>query len=247
MTMTERAEAPGRNRFLAALSPSDFAVLAPDLHDLTMTVPNLLQEMGETIGQVYFPHKGMISQLTVMTTGDAVETATIGREGVSGGMAGFGIWVAPYRAIVQLSGTVSRISAAKFEFAISNRPFIRELLVKYTNVSLSSVQQSAGCNALHPVAARLCRWLLQTRDRHDSDRIPLTQEFLSQMLGVRRTTVTMVARELQAAGLIRYSRGKIDLLDRRAVEQKACECYAILKRRSDDVFRLNDAAPSEPF
>jgi CRP-like cAMP-binding protein len=112
-------------------------------------------------------------------------------------------------------------------------PLLRNVILHYKETLLAQVQQTAGCNALHKTEARLARWLLQTRDRVDSDRIPLTQEFLSEMLGVRRTTVTMVAGVLQEAGLIRYRRGYVEIIDRRGLEQAACECYGIIRRRTD--------------
>jgi CRP-like cAMP-binding protein len=226
----------GRNRLLAALSRSDISLLAPDLKDVSLVLGNVLQEAGEATKYVYFPQTGMISLLAVMQNGSAVETATVGHEGAAGAMSGLGSRIAPHRSVVQIEGSASRIAVARFEAAVKESASIKDLLVRYNDALMIMVQQSAGCNALHALEARLCRWLLQTRDRNESDRLPLTQEFLSQMLGVRRTTLTLIARELQAAGLIRYRRGLIDILDRRGLEAKACECYAVIRRRGEDVF-----------
>src|SRR5262249_44586253 len=136
------------------------------------------------------------------------------------------------RAIVQLPGTAAWTSASQFHMAAAQSPALRDLIARHNDVLLAQVQQSVACNALHGLEARLCRWLLQTHDCIDGNVIPLTQEFL----GVRRTTVTIAARLLQSAGLIRYRRGHIQILDRAALEDIACECYAVIKHNADRVF-----------
>jgi CRP-like cAMP-binding protein len=195
-----------------------------------------LQEAGDPIDTVYFPESGMISLLAVMEAGNAVETATIGREGGVGVMAGLGGRVATGRAVVQLEGDFSQIGVAHFQGAMDQSPKMRTLVARYNDAQLTLVYQVAGCNALHHVSSRLCRWLLQTHDRNDSDVIPLTQEFLSEMLGVQRTTVTMLAKELQELGLITYRRGRIEIVDRAGLEERACECYETARRKIDGVF-----------
>ena len=169
----------GRNRLLAALSPADFSVLAPNLKDISLTQGDVLQEAGEAIKHVYFPQFGMISLLAVMQNGSAVETATVGREGAAGAMSGLGSRIAPHRSVAQIEGIASRIAAARFEAAVNGSTSIKDLIVRYSDCLMMMIQQSAGCNALHTLETRLCRWLLQTRDRNDSNRLPLTQEFLS--------------------------------------------------------------------
>jgi CRP-like cAMP-binding protein len=196
----------------------------------------VLQEAGERIRQVYFPHTGMISLLAVMQAGNGVETATIGREGAVGAMAGLGGRTAVARAVQQVEGISSQISVSQFQTAMGESAGMRGLIGRYNDVQMRLVHQSVGCNALHHVEARLCRWLLQTRDRSDSDTLSLTQEFLSEMLGVQRTTVNLVARDLQSAGLIRYRRGRIEIVDRAGLEKKACECYQAVRRRNEGVF-----------
>jgi len=158
-----------------------------------------------------------------MQSGATVETATIGRGGVIGASAALGARWTFGRAVVQLAGSAAWLSAAQFHAAANECRAIRDLIVRYNDLLLAQVQQSVACNALHALEARLCRWLLQTHDCVDGDAIPLTQEFLGQMLGVRRTTVTIAARLLQSAGLIRYRRGLIHIVDRAALEEIACE------------------------
>jgi len=221
---------------LAALSPEDFSLLARDLKEIRLKQGEVLQERTDEIEQVYFPLSGMISLLAVMKNGTAVEIATIGREGVVCAMVGLGARTAASRAIVQLEGTFARITASKLRAAARQSSAIRELLARYGELLMATISQTAGCNALHPIEARLSRWLLQTRDRSDDDRLSLTQEFLSQMLGVRRTTVTMTARTLQARGLIKYSRGRMEIVDRAGLEKNACECYGFIRHRHDKMF-----------
>jgi len=226
----------GRNRLLAALERPDLALLFPHLKSSHLKQGTVLQEAGDRIEQVFFPQSGMISLLAVMEAGNGVETATIGREGAVGAMAALGGRTATGRAVVQLEGTFIQIAVAPFQSAIAQSAAMRDLIARYNDAQITLVYQVAGCNALHQVSARLCRWLLQTRDRNDSDVIPLTHEFLSGMLGVQRTTVTMLARELQELGLIEYRRGRIEIVDRPGLEARACECYETARRKIDAVF-----------
>src|SRR5262249_31583613 len=154
----------------------------------------------------------------------------------AGARAGSGARLAIARALVQLPGTAAWISASQFHTAAAQSQGLRDLIVRYNDVLLAQVQQSVACNALHGLEARLCRWVLQTHDCVDGNVIPLTQEFLGQMLGVRRTPVTIGARLLQSAGLIRYRRGLIHIVDCAALEDIACECYAVVKHNADKVF-----------
>jgi CRP-like cAMP-binding protein len=179
----------------------------------------------------------MVSIVVVLSGGGkSVETATVGREGAVGAIAGLGERLASARAIVQVAGSGSRIGARQLQAAVRQSPFLRDFIVRYQEMLLHQAQQSTACNALHEARPRLCRWLLQTRDRLDSDMVALTQEFLAQMLGVRRTTVTELARGLQSKGLVRYKRGKIEILDRQGLEECACECYGALRHQADYYF-----------
>jgi CRP-like cAMP-binding protein len=196
---------------------------------MSLELGSLLQEAGEPVEFVYFPHEGMISLLAVMSDGQGIETATVGSEGVVGAMSAFDGRRGFTRAVVQAPVVASRISALQFHTALQKSEALRTLIASYNEVLLAQVQQTAACNALHPMECRLARWLLQTRDWVDSDVLPLTQEFLSQMLGVRRTTVTLVAKQLEKAGVIQTRRGRIVVMDRKGLEDVACECYAIVR------------------
>jgi CRP-like cAMP-binding protein len=171
-----------------------------------------------------------------MEAGEVVETATVGRRGAVGAFAGLGPWHAFTRAVVQIPGTAMVISASHFQAAVSQSERIRDLILRYKEGLLAQVQQTAACNALHQVEARLVRWLLQAIDCVDDPKLPLTHDHLAEMLAVRRTTVTVIAGKLQEAGLIRYHRGRIEVVDRLKLEEAACECYGTIRRRTDAVF-----------
>jgi CRP-like cAMP-binding protein len=224
------------NRFLSALPPHDFSLLAPRLRTVALERGTMLHDVGEEIEHVYFPHTGMVSLVAVMQSGATVETATIGRGGVIGASAALGARSTFGRAIVQLPGSAAWLAASQFHAAANESQASRDLVVRYNDLLLAQVQQSVACNALHALENRLSRWLLQTHDCVDGDAIPLTQEFLAQMLGVRRTTVTIAARLLQSAGLVRYRRGLIHIIDRPGLEEIACECYAVVRHNLDKVF-----------
>ena len=228
-----------RNRLLAALTPAELLLLTPHLKEIVLEQGVVLQEQGERIDQVYFPHDGIISLLAVMQQGDAIEVATVGCEGAVGALAGLGPRRSYTRDVVQVAGVASRIASARFRKVAEESEAIRDVIVRYGEILLVQVQQTAACNALHDVEERLSRWLLQARDRVTGDTIRLTHEFLSQMLGVRRPTVTVVARMLQDAGLIRYHRGHIEILDRRGLEARACECYAAMRQQIDRVITVS--------
>lgn len=226
-----------RNHLLASLPENEYALLQPHLKDVPLKQGTILSEQGEMIDQIHFPHSGMVSIVVVLSEGEkSVETATVGREGAVGAIAGLGDRKASARAIVQVAGHASRMPARQLQAAVRQSHFLRDFIIRYQEMLLHQAQQSTACNALHEARPRLCRWLLQTRDRLDSDTIALTQEFLAQMLGVRRTTVTELARGLQSKGLVRYKRGKIEVLDRQGLEECACECYDALRHQAEYYF-----------
>jgi CRP-like cAMP-binding protein len=216
------------NRLLAMLPLVDIERLGPALTTVSLETGLVLNEPGDEPERIYFPHTGMISLLAVMADGKAVETATVGREGVVGAMAGLGVHITLTRAVIQVPVVASRIAAAPFRRAVQASDALRDMIVSYNDVLLGQVQITAACNALHPIQRRLARWILQTRDRIDTDIVPLTQELLSEMLGVRRSSVSEIAKKLQTSGLIRYSRGSIEILKREALEAAACECYSLV-------------------
>ena len=226
----------GKNRLLESLAAREIALLAPHLKTIAFAQGALIQEAGEPIEFVYFPYSGMISLLVVMRDGAGIETATIGREGAVNAVAALGGRISAGRAVMQIEGDVGQIPAAKLRAAVEASATLHDIIGRYNDIHFALVQQTAGCNALHNVENRMSRWLLQARDRCDSDTIPLTQEFLAEMLGVQRTSVTAIARALQEQGLISYRRGRIEILDGPALEKKSCECYDTVRRRSEEMF-----------
>lgn len=219
-----------RNRLLASLSAEDYGLIAPNLAQVDLERGRLLYDPGDDIETVYFPQDGVISLMTLMENGAAIESATIGREGALGLMAAVAPRQSLSRAIVQTPVRAARISAAALHDAWEKSPAIRRLVDRHTEALFGHAIQSVACNALHSVEARFCRWLLSCHDRISNDTVALTQEFLADMLGVQRTTVTAVARGLQDKGVIRYRRGVVDILDRNVLEALACECYSAINR-----------------
>jgi CRP-like cAMP-binding protein len=218
------------NRFLSALPADDKALLAPQLAQVELEKGRMLYDPGDLLDQVYFPASCVVSLMTLMENGSAIESATIGREGALGLMAAVGPRQSLRRAIVQAPGAAFRISAQNLHEVWSRSPSLRDMVDRHNEALFGHAIQSVACNALHPVEARFCRWLLSYQDRIDTNTVSLTQEFLADMLGVQRTTVTAVARTLQDKGLIRYRRGVVDILDREGLKALACECYGTVRR-----------------
>jgi CRP-like cAMP-binding protein len=223
---------PLDNTLLASLPRDHFDRLFPHLSIVSPAQGTVLVEAGDEVDQVYFPHYGMLSLLAVLRDGKAIETATVGREGVVGAMAGLGLYKSLVRVVVQMPMTCSKIAATHFRTAAAASDPVRNLCIRYNEVLLSQARVTAACNALHSIEARFCRWLLQSADRAGSNTVALTQEFLAEMLGVRRTSVTEVASRVQGAGVITYSRGVIKILDRPALMRMSCECYETLVDQS---------------
>ncbi|WP_233586492.1 Crp/Fnr family transcriptional regulator [Caulobacter sp. 602-1] len=215
---------------LSALPSEDRALLAPHLSAIDLEKGRLLHDPGDQIDQVYFPNDCVISLMTLMENGAAIESATIGREGALGLMAAVAPRQALSRAIVQAPGSTLRIAAAPLHEVWRRSAALRDLVDRHNEALFGHAIQSVACNALHAVEARFCRWLLGCHDRIDGNTVNLTQEFLADMLGVQRTTVTAVAGSLQSKGLIRYRRGVVDILDRDGLEAMACECYRAVRR-----------------
>jgi CRP-like cAMP-binding protein len=220
----------GDNRLLADLPRELLELMGPDLKHVTLTQGQTIYEPGEQIDQIYFPQSGMISLLVPTKDGGAVETATIGREGAVGLHSAVGKRLSFTRAMIQIAGNFSVIRATAFAQSAKDYAPVRELIARYTEVLWAEAQQIAACNAVHHGPARLCRWLLQCADRIGSDHLPLTQELIAEMLGVRRTTVTLLAQSLQREGMIKYSRGHIAILNREDLKHRACECYAVMQQ-----------------
>ena len=223
---------PLDNKLLSSLPRDQFDLLSPHLLTQSLEQGLVLIEAGDEVEYVYFPHYGMLSLLAVLKDGKAVETATVGREGVVGAMAGLGLYRSLVRVVVQLPIGLTKISATQFRKAAAGSDAICNLCVRYNEILLSQARVTAACNAIYVIEARFCRWLLQSADRAGSSTVNLTQEFLAEMLGVRRTSVTEVASKIQTSGAINYSRGVINILDRPALEKMSCECYQTLLDQS---------------
>jgi CRP-like cAMP-binding protein len=220
------------NRLLAALPDDAFVLLQPNLREITLTQGTICIEAGAPVDQVYFPQNSAISLMVTTQEGELVETTLIGREGAAGIQAGFGERLSFATAMVQIGGKFLVIPAARFEEAANRASAIREPICHYIETLWAEAQQNSICNAIHDGATRLSRGLLQSADRAGVDHVPFTQELLAHMLGVRRTTVTLLAQELQKKGIVRYSRGRIEIVDRNALVASACECYEVSKHEN---------------
>jgi CRP-like cAMP-binding protein len=219
------------NSLLAALPRKDYLALQPDLTAVTLEFGAVLYETGDSIRDVYFPSKSVVSLLTIVDGRSALEVGLVGHEGMVGLPLALGVDISPVRALVQGAGPAMRMSAARFRKANDASPSLRRSLQRYTYNLLAQITQTAACNRFHRVEARLARWLLMTRDRVVSAEFRLTQEFLSHMLGVRRVGVTEAASALQKRALIEYSRGNILILDHKGLEAAACSCYELVRQR----------------
>jgi CRP-like cAMP-binding protein len=226
-----RTVAQSPNRLLSILPQNIFAAIQPHLRDIELVFADVVAEPDEQVNRVYFPHTGVISLVIEMESGSMIETAMVGRDGVANATSALDGKMSFHKGIVQVAGTASVISSdALRSIADEFGPF-RSMLIRHEQVLLAEAQQSAGCNAGHTVEARMCRWLLRIRDLTQSDEMELTQEFLSQMLGVRRTSVSLVANTLQKAGFIKYRRGHIEIVDAEKLQSGTCECYEKVKAR----------------
>lgn len=224
--------AKNNNKLLASLPATAVETLQREYKPRNLQQGQVLFEPGALLDTVYFPQTGMISLLILTKEGGAIEASTIGQEGAVGLHGVFGKRTSLTRATVQVPGLFSVIPASRLARFTEESPAVREMIVNYTEVLWAESQQATACNAAHDASSRLCRWLLQSADRIGSDTVPLTQEFIAQMLGVRRTTVTLLAQSMQSKSMISYSRGQIRLLDRPAIEACACECYGVMRRTS---------------
>ena len=234
---------PKQNHLLAALPPDVYERLFPHLEPTKMPLGKVLYESGEILNFIYFPTNCIVSLLYVMENGSSAEIAVIGNEGIVGLALFMGGETMPNRAVVQSAGHAYRLrsSALKLEFGL-NGPLLR-LLLRYTQALITQMAQTAVCNRHHTLDQQLCRWLLLSLDRLDSNQLVMTQELIANMLGVRREGVTQAAKDLQQAGLIEYRRGHITVLDRPRLEQRVCECYQVVKTEFDRLLPyLHEAA-----
>jgi CRP-like cAMP-binding protein len=221
------------NRLLAALPRNEYKRLLPKLKTVSLILGEALYEPGDVIKYVYFPNDSIISLISELSKTSWLEVGMVGNEGMAGLSVFLGVPSSSTRALVQGAGTAMRMSAVAVRAEANQLGGLHHLLHRYSHSMLAQVSQSSACNRYHFVDARLARWLLMTKDRLGAEEFLLTQEFLATMLGVRREGVSKAAGALQAARLIRYSRGMITVLNRRGLEAKSCECYAIMKAETD--------------
>src|SRR3954466_10989186 len=227
-----------KNQLLSALPRNVFEALRPDLVHVELDIRTPIYAPEDEVEWVYFPSSGMISVLQRTADSRGIELATIGKEGALGAIAGFGLNLALTASVVQMPLTAVKIAAPRFRKHVAQYASLQELALKSNEVILAQTQITAACNALHNVEQRFCRWLLQTWDRSENDLITLTQEFLSEMLGVRRTSVTEIASRMQAEGLIRYRRGRIEVLDQAGLEERSCECYQAVRHSEKTIMGI---------
>jgi CRP-like cAMP-binding protein len=214
---------------LLSLSPSDAAALRPHLKAIHLESRKVLFNSGDIIDSVYFPTGSVVSLVVGLSTGEMVEGAMVGKDGVVGVAAALDSKVAQTQAIVQLAGDAFVCDAAVFKATATQSEKLLSLLFRHEQALYAQAQQSTACMASHDVQSRLCRWLMRARDLSGSDTLNFTQEFLAEMLGVRRTSVTVDAHTLQNAGLIKYARGKIQIIDVQGLHDGACECYETVR------------------
>jgi CRP-like cAMP-binding protein len=224
---------PERNQILRALPAAERERLYPHLKHVVMPFGMVLYESGAVLRHIYFPVDSIVSLLYVLNSGASAEIAVVGNDGAVGVSLFMGGETTPSRAVVQSAGSAYRLSRARLKQEFSRHGQLLHVLLRYTQALITQMAQTAVCNRHHALDQQLCRWLLLSLDRLDSDEIRVTQELIASMIGVRREGVTEAAGRLQKLGVIRYSRGKIKVLDRTRLEALSCECYSVVKAESD--------------
>ena len=232
---TDRDGKAVRNLMLLSIPEQEFSAVRVSLEPVEMPRYRVLYEQREKIGYAYFPGEGMVSLVIMTNDGRSVEVGIAGREGVVGVPLAFGVEYAPTRAIVQLPGSGLRISSSALQEGFDDSPSLRHSIERYVMTQQLQVAQTAACNRLHDMDQRLARWLLMCQDSVDSEKLPLTHEFIAQMLGSGRPTVTIAAGILERAGLIENTRGYVKILNRKRLEDAACECYAVIQNLNGHV------------
>jgi CRP-like cAMP-binding protein len=226
------------NQLLQMLPDVEFEALRPRLKHFEMVRDAVLAESGAVSQHVYLPHSGAISIVVSLAEGQAVEVAMVGRDSVVGAFETLGDDISALDAVVLFPGTASIVDIADFRLIAGQSATFRNLLARNEQAILAQAQQSAACNAVHSVEARLSRWMLRARDLWDGSTLPMTQELLARLIGVQRNAISIVAHVFQQAGIIRYSRGRIEITDSRALEATACECYQTVKTRYEQLLGI---------
>ena len=234
--MAQTHKFPPDNLLLAALPREEFDRFSEQLEVVSLTLGVTLYRPDELIDFVYFPTEGVVSLLAVLEGGETVETGVVGREGMVGFPVVFGTYKTANQALVQGSGSALRLRAKSLHALIKNGGPLHDLLLRYIYTIVSQISQTAACNRIHTLNERLARWLLLTHDRINRDQFSLTHELLARMLGTRRAGVSVAASALRDAGLIDYSRGQVEVLDRKGLEEASCECYAVVRAEFDRMF-----------
>jgi CRP-like cAMP-binding protein len=238
MDQSRRFIAPGQNRLLSALSRDLQIRLLPRMEKVSLPVRQVLFEAHEPLSHVYFPLSGAMSLLIALASGETIEIATVGNEGMLGTPVFLGSERGAMRAVCQVAGQALKMRGETFRHSIAENPDLAEQVRRYTHGILNQIAQTTACNQVHSVQQRMCRWLLMTHDRVGADEFHLTQELLAQMLGVRRPSVTVAAGGLQRAGLIHYQRGRIRIVDRARLEAASCGCYDTVRQDIDRLLAI---------
>jgi CRP-like cAMP-binding protein len=215
-----------KNAFLSELSAAEYGALRSHLAPLELRGGQCLHYFGDQVEEVVFPNSGLVAMTVPLRDNAGAAAALVGRDGMVGAVAAIATAPAASDAVVQIAGQASRMSAAAFRHVLDENPSIRRRAARYAYGLIAQLQQTALCHAAHPVESRICRWLLAIQGRCAGDRVPLTQSTLAQMLGVRRTTVTLVAGRLEAAGVLKCHRGYMQIVNQEELERRSCECHA---------------------
>ncbi|HKC62769.1 MAG TPA: Crp/Fnr family transcriptional regulator [Pyrinomonadaceae bacterium] len=229
MTLAEPKPRPTKNKVLLSLPDDEYERVSHHLELVQLEHNQVLHEAEEPIRAVYFINDALISILSLLSDGSTIEIGVVGREGLSDTSALLGAEVSPHQSLVQIPGSAFRMKVAPFKEELKRGGAFQTILLRYASLLIAQIAQVAVCNSLHTIEERLARWLLTSATRVESGELPLTQEFLSHMLGVRRAGVTVAARTLQTAGMIKYNRGHITIIDFEGLESAACECYQNMK------------------
>jgi len=232
---TNIAGKPVRNKILLAMPDSEYELMRPDLTYINLPHHFSLHEPTENIEFVYFPNRGMVSQVVVTKDGRTVEVGVVGNEGYVGAGLAAGLSRSPVREIIQIAGDASRMMGSALERILRSAPQLQTMLNRHSGLQGMQVAQTAACNRLHDIQQRLSRWLLMTQDRVNSGMLPITHDFIATMMGTDRSTVSLAASVLQKKGILEYVRGAVKILNRRKLEKSACECYGVIRQFEDDL------------
>ena len=221
---------PVSSLILLSISDSDYSSLRPHLEYVSLPNHLVLHEAGRKLEFAYFPNRGLISLVVVMKDGKTAEAGIVGSEGFTGTLAAVGLSRSPHQAVVQITGDGFRIEVGALQNTLESAPHLQLMLSRYAAIRSMQVAQTAACNRLHDIGRRLARWLLMTQDRVDSGSLPITHDFLATMLGTDRPSVSFAAGVLQKKKLIEYTRGAVKIVNRKKLENSACECYGVIRQ-----------------